>query len=149
MGVVVLHRRVRAVGEWMGNTFRAGISRVVKNTKDKMITSEDTDFTPAKLVNMRPLTAMIEDFFNTSQLSRYMDHTNLLSEMDQRQFMTCSGPGGLTKERASMDARDVQSSYYGRICPVNTPESSSVGLNLHAAFNDCLSEVQRRKVENH
>jgi DNA-directed RNA polymerase subunit beta len=128
------NRRVRGVGEWMVSTFRTGLSRVIKNTKDKMITSDDTDFTPAKLVNMRPLTAMIEDFFNTSQLSRYMDHTNLLSEMDQRQFMTCSGPGGLTKERASMDARDVQSSYYGRICPVNTPESSSVGLNLHAAI---------------
>lgn len=135
------NRRVRAVGEWMGNTFRAGISRVVKNTKDKMITSEDTDFTPAKLVNMRPLTAMIEDFFNTSQLSRYMDHTNLLSEMDQRQFMTCSGPGGLTKERASMDARDVQASYYGRICPVNTPESSSVGLNLHAAMYSRVNKM--------
>jgi DNA-directed RNA polymerase subunit beta len=135
------NRRVRAVGEWMGNTFRAGISRVVKNTKDKMITSEDTDFTPAKLVNMRPLTAMIDDFFNTSQLSRYMDHTNLLSEMDQRQFMTCSGPGGLTKERASMDARDVQASYYGRICPVNTPESSSVGLNLHAAMYSRVNKM--------
>ena len=135
------NRRVRGVGEWMGNTFRAGISRVVKNTRDKMITLEDSEITPAKLVNMRPLTAMIEDFFNTSQLSRYMDHTNLLSEMDQRQFMTCSGPGGLTKERASMDARDVQASYYGRICPVNTPESSSVGLNLHAAMYSRVNKM--------
>jgi DNA-directed RNA polymerase subunit beta len=135
------NRRVRSVGEWMGNTFRAGLARVIKNTKDKMISSEETDLTPAKLVNMRPLTAMVEDFFNTSQLSRYMDHTNLLSEMDQRQFMTCSGPGGLTKERASMDARDVQASYYGRICPVNTPESSSVGLNLHAAIYSRVNKM--------
>jgi DNA-directed RNA polymerase subunit beta len=128
------NRRVRGVGEWMSNTFRAGLARVVKNTRDKMITADEDNLAPAKLVNMRPLSAMVEDFFNTSQLSRYMDHTNLLSEMDQRQFLTCSGPGGLTKERASMDARDVQSSYYGRICPVNTPESSSVGLNLHATI---------------
>ena len=135
------NRRVRGVGEWMGNTFRAGLSRVIKNTRDKMITLEDADVTPAKLVNMRPLTAMVEDFFNTSQLSRYMDHTNLLSEMDQRQFMTCSGPGGLTKERASMDARDVQASYYGRICPINTPESSSVGLNLHAALYSRVNKM--------
>jgi DNA-directed RNA polymerase subunit beta len=135
------NRRIRGVGEWLGNTFRAGLSRVVKNTKDKMITMDDADITPAKLVNMRPLTAMIEDFFNTSQLSRYMDHTNLLSEMDQRQFMTCSGPGGLTKERASMDARDVQASYYGRICPINTPESSSVGLNLHASLHSRVNRM--------
>jgi DNA-directed RNA polymerase subunit beta len=128
------NRRVRGVGEWMSNTFRAGLARVVKNTRDKMITADEDNLAPSKLVNMRPLSAMVEDFFNTSQLSRYMDHTNLLSEMDQRQFLTCSGPGGLTKERASMDARDVQSSYYGRICPVNTPESSSVGLNLHATI---------------
>jgi DNA-directed RNA polymerase subunit beta len=128
------NRRVRGVGEWIGNTFKAGLSRVVRNTKDKMTMNEDQKFTPAQLVNMRPLSAMIEDFFNTSQLSRYMDQTNLLSEMDQRQFMTCSGPGGLTRERAGFEVRDVQPSYYGRICPVNTPEGPSFGLNLHAAL---------------
>lgn len=128
------NRRVRSVGEWLGNTFRGGLSRVVRNTKDKMTTNEDGKFTPAQLVNMRPLAAMIEDFFNTSQLSRFMDMTNVLSEMDQRQFMTCSGPGGLTRERAGFEVRDVQPSYYGRICPVNTPEGPAFGLNLHAAI---------------
>ena len=128
------NRRVRGVGEWLGNTFKAGLSRVVRNTKDKMTINEDANFTPAQLVNMRPLAAMIEDFFNTSQLSRFMDQTNLLSEMDQRQFMTCAGPGGLTRERAGFEVRDVQPSYYGRICPVNTPEGPSFGLNLHAAI---------------
>ncbi len=128
------NRRVRGVGEWLGNTFKAGLARVVRNTKDKMTMNEDANFTPAQLVNMRPLTAMVEDFFNTSQLSRFMDQTNLLSEMDQRQFMTCSGPGGLTRERAGFEVRDVQPSYYGRVCPVNTPEGPSFGLNLHAAI---------------
>jgi DNA-directed RNA polymerase subunit beta len=128
------NRRLRGVGEWMGNTFKAGLARVVRNTKEKMALTEESDLTPAQLVNMRPLGAMVEDFFNTSQLSRFMDQTNLLSEMDQRQFMTCSGPGGLTRERAGFEVRDVQPSFYGRICPVNTPEGASFGINLHAAI---------------
>jgi len=135
------NRRVRGVGEWIGNTFKAGLSRVVRNTKDKMTINEDVNFTPAQLVNMRPLAAMIEDFFNTSQLSRFMDQTNLLSEMDQRQFMTCSGPGGLTRERAGFEVRDVQPSYYGRLCPVNTPEGPSFGLNLHSAIYSRINRL--------
>jgi DNA-directed RNA polymerase subunit beta len=135
------NRRVRGVGEWIGNTFKAGLARVVRNTKDKMTMSEDMNFTPSQLVNMRPLSAMVEDFFNTSQLSRFMDQTNLLSEMDQRQFMTCSGPGGLTRERAGFEVRDVQPSYYGRICPVNTPEGPSFGLNLHAAIYSRINHL--------
>ena len=135
------NRRVRGVGEWLGNTFKAGLSRVVKNTKDKMSVNEDTNFTPAQLVNMRPLAAMIEDFFNTSQLSRFMDQTNILSEMDQRQFMTCSGPGGLTRERAGFDVRDVHPSHYGRLCPINTPEGPSFGLNVHAAIYSRVNKL--------
>ncbi len=135
------NRRVRGVGEWIGNTFKAGLSRVVKNTKDKMIVNEDTSFTPAQLVNMRPLAAMVEDFFNTSQLSRFMDQTNILSEMDQRQFMTCSGPGGLTRERAGFDVRDVHPSHYGRLCPINTPEGPSFGLNVHAAIYSRVNKL--------
>jgi DNA-directed RNA polymerase subunit beta len=135
------NRRVRGVGEWLANTFKAGLSRVVRNTKDKMTLNEDQNFTPAQLVNMRPLAAMVEDFFNTSQLSRFMDQTNLLSEMDQRQFMTCAGPGGLTRERAGFEVRDVQPSYYGRICPVNTPEGPAFGLNLHAAIYSKVNKM--------
>jgi DNA-directed RNA polymerase subunit beta len=135
------NRRVRGVGEWLGNTFKAGLSRVVKNTKDKMNIHEDNSFTPAQLVNMRPLAAMIEDFFNTSQLSRFMDQTNILSEMDQRQFMTCSGPGGLTRERAGFDVRDVHPSHYGRLCPVNTPEGPAFGLNVHAAIYSRVNKL--------
>jgi DNA-directed RNA polymerase subunit beta len=135
------NRRVRGVGEWLGNTFKAGLARVVRNTRDKMSMNEEMTFTPAQLVNMRPLAAMVEDFFNTSQLSRFMDQTNLLSEMDQRQFLTCSGPGGLTRERAGFEVRDVQPSYYGRICPINTPEGPAFGLNLHAAIYSRINRL--------
>jgi len=135
------NRRVRSVGEWMGNTFRSGLSRVVKNAKDKMSISENTNFTPAQLVNMRPLSTMVEDFFNTSQLSRFMDQTNAMSEMDQRQFMTCAGPGGLTKERAGFEVRDIQPSFYGRVCPINTPEGPNFGINLHMAIYSRINKL--------
>ncbi len=135
------NRRIRRVGEWMGNTFRSGLYRVIKNIKDKLSVSEDNNFTPAGLVNMRPLATMVEDFFNTSQLSRFMDQINVLSEIDQRHFMTCSGPGGLTRERAGFDVRDVQPSYYGRVCPVNTPEGPAFGINLHTAIYTRANEM--------
>ncbi len=135
------NRRIRAVGEWLGNTFKAGLSRVVRNTKDKMTVSEDENFTPAQLVNMRPLAAMIEDFFNTSQLSRFMDQTNIMSELDDRTFLTSTGPGGLTKERAGFEVRDVHPSHYGRLCPINTPEGPSFGLNVHTAIYARVNEM--------
>jgi DNA-directed RNA polymerase subunit beta len=128
------NRRVRSVGEWVANTFRSGLARVVRNTKDKMTISENSNFTPAQLVNMRPLSTMVDDFFSTSQLSRFMDQINASAEVDQRQFLTCAGPGGLVKERAGFDIRDVQESYYGRICPVNTPEGTNFGISLHMAI---------------
>lgn len=128
------YRRVRRVGEWLANTFRSGLTRVINNIKDKLTVSENEDYTPAQLVNMRPIASMIEDFFNTSQLCRFMDQTNIMSEIDQRQFITCAGPGGLTRDRAGFDVRDVQPSYYGRVCPVNTPEGPAFGINLHTAI---------------
>jgi DNA-directed RNA polymerase subunit beta len=135
------NRRVRTVGEWLGNTFKAGLSRVVRNTKDKMTISEDNNFTPAQIVNMRPLAAMIEDFFNTSQLSRFMDQTNIMSELDDRTFLTSTGPGGLTKERAGFEVRDVHPSHYGRLCPINTPEGPSFGLNVHTSIYARANEM--------
>ena len=125
------NRRIRTVSEWLGKTFRAGFARVVRNIREKMINAENDTMTPAQLVNMRPLAAMVEDFFNTSQLSRFMDQTNFMSEMDDRQFLTSSGPGGITKERAGFEVRDVHPSHYGRLCPVNTPEGPAFGLNVH------------------
>jgi DNA-directed RNA polymerase subunit beta len=128
------NRRIRTVSEWLGKTFRAGFARVVRNIREKMINLEGEVGTPAQLVNMRPLAAMVEDFFNTSQLSRFMDQTNFMSEMDDRQFLTSSGPGGITKERAGFEVRDVHPSHYGRLCPLNTPEGPAFGLNVHLAM---------------
>jgi DNA-directed RNA polymerase subunit beta len=128
------NRRIRTVSEWLGKTFRAGFARVVRNIREKMINAEGDTVTPAQLVNMRPLAAMVEDFFNTSQLSRFMDQTNFMSEMDDRQFLTSSGPGGITKERAGFEVRDVHPSHYGRLCPINTPEGPAFGLNVHLAM---------------
>jgi DNA-directed RNA polymerase subunit beta len=135
------NRRVRSVGEWMTNTFRSGLARVVRNTKDRMTISENTNFTPAQLVNMRPLSTMVDDFFNVSQLSRFMDQINVSSEMDHRQFMTVAGPGGLAKDRAGFDIRDIQPSYYGRVCPVNTPEGPAFGLNLHMSVYSRVNKL--------
>jgi DNA-directed RNA polymerase subunit beta len=135
------NRKIRSVGEWISNTFRSGLARVVKHTKDKMTISENTNFTPAQVINMRPLSTMVEDFFNTSQLCRFMDQINASAEIDQRQFLTCTGPGGLVKERAGFDIRDVQPSYYGRICPTNTPEGSSFGINLHMAIYSRVNKL--------
>jgi DNA-directed RNA polymerase subunit beta len=128
------NRRVRLVGEWMSNSFRAGLARVVRNSRDKMSLSDDSNFKPSELLNMRPLTVVIEDFFNTSQLARFMDQTNCLSELDERRFFTAGGPGGLTKERAGFEVRDVHPSHYGRLCPVNTPEGASFGINIHMSI---------------
>jgi len=128
------NRRVRTVSEWLTKTFKVGMARVVRNTRDKMTNTDQESFTPSQLMNMRPLAAMIDDFFNTSQLSRFMDQTNVLSEMDTRQYLTATGPGGLTKERAGFDVRDVHPSHYGRLCPINTPEGPAFGLNVHLAL---------------
>jgi len=134
------NRRIRLVGEWMSNSFRAGLARVVRNSRDKMSLSDDANFKPSELLNMRPLTVVVEDFFNTSQLARFMDQTNCLSELDERRFFTAGGPGGLTKERAGFEVRDVHPSHYGRLCPINTPEGASFGINTHMSI---FSHVNR------
>jgi DNA-directed RNA polymerase subunit beta len=128
------NRRVKSVSDWMAATFKSGLTRVIKQTKEKIQISEDDNFTPAQIVNVRPLSAMIEDFFNTSQLSRLMDQTNVISQFDDARFVTATGPGGLTKERATFEVRDVQPSYYGRIGPDQTPEGASYGLNIYYAL---------------
>jgi DNA-directed RNA polymerase subunit beta len=135
------NRRIRLVGEWMSNSFRAGLARVVRNSRDKMSLSDDTNFKPSELLNMRPLTVVVEDFFNTSQLARFMDQTNCLSELDERRFFTAGGPGGLTKERAGFEVRDVHPSHYGRLCPINTPEGASFGINTHMSIYSHINRM--------
>jgi DNA-directed RNA polymerase subunit beta len=136
------NRRVRRVGEWMANTFRSGLARVIKNAKDKMLlTTEEKGSSPAQIVGMRPLASMIDEFFATSQLARFMEQTNSLSELNQKSLFIATGPGGLVKDRAGFEVRDIQTSFYGRICPVTTPEGTSFGLNLNRSIYSRINKL--------
>ncbi|HEU5316075.1 MAG TPA: DNA-directed RNA polymerase subunit beta [Chloroflexota bacterium] len=122
------NRRVRAVGELIHNQFRIGLSRMERTVRERM-TIQDTDTaTPASLVNIRPLVAAMKEFFGGSQLSQFMDQTNPLAELAQLRKLSAMGPGGLSRDRAGFDVRDVHESHYGRICPVETQEGTSIGL---------------------
>lgn len=127
------NRRVRTFSELLKNRLRVGLMRMERIIKDKMsiIDVEDIDF--SILVNARPFAASIQQFFNSSQFSQFMDNENPLSELEQKRRLTSSGPGGLTRERAGFEVRDVQPSHYGRICPIQTPEGPNVGLVGHIA----------------
>ncbi len=122
------NRRVRCVGELIQNQFRIGLSKMGKAVKEKMSISEIDNVTPQNLVNIRPLTAAIKEFFATSQLSQFMDQTNPLAELTNKRRLSALGPGGLTRDRASFEVRDVHYSHYGRICPIETPEGQNIGL---------------------
>ena len=122
------NRRIRCVGELIQNQFRIGLSRMERTVRDKMsIVTEDL-ITPKSLINIRPLTSAIKEFFNSSQLSQYMDQTNPLAELANKRRLSALGPGGLTRDRASFAVRDVHYSHYGRICPIETPEGQNIGL---------------------
>ena len=123
------NRRVRSVGELVENQFRIGILRMERVIKDKMsILLEVESAMPQDLINPRPITAAMKDFFATSQLSQYMDQTNPLSEITHKRRVSALGPGGLTRERAGFEVRDVHPTHYGRICPIETPEGPNIGL---------------------
>lgn len=123
------NRRVRTVGELIQNQFRIGLSRMERVVKERMsITSDVSHMTPKNLTNVRPLTAMVKEFFSSSQLSQFMDQTNPLAELTNKRRISALGPGGLTRDRASFEVRDVHSSHYGRICPIETPEGPNIGL---------------------
>ncbi len=122
------NRRVRCVGELIENQFRIGLSKMAKAVKEKMSISDVENVTPQSLINIRPLTAAIKEFFATSQLSQFMDQTNPLAELTNKRRLSALGPGGLTRDRASFDVRDVHYSHYGRICPIETPEGQNIGL---------------------
>ena len=122
------NRRVRCVGELIQNVFRIGLSKMAKAVKEKMSISEIESITPQSLINIRPLTAAIRDFFAKSQLSQFMDQTNPLAELTNKRRVSALGPGGLSRDRASFDVRDVHTSHYGRICPIETPEGQNIGL---------------------
>ena len=122
------NRRVRQVGELLQNQFRIGISRIERVIRDRMSTQEVDEVTPKSLINIRPLTAAIKEFFGSSQLSQFMDQTNPIAELANKRRLSSLGPGGLSRDRAGMDVRDVNPSHYGRLCPIESPEGPNIGL---------------------
>ena len=122
------NRRVRAVGELLENQYRIGLVRMEKAIKERMSLSEIEALVPHDLINAKPVSAVIKEFFGSSQLSQFMDQTNPLSEVTHKRRLSALGPGGLTRERAGFDVRDVHPTHYGRICPIETPEGPNIGL---------------------
>src|SRR5467141_1513310 len=122
------NRRVRAVGELLQNQFRMGLIRIERIIKERMTISDPHTVTSASLINARPVVAAIKEFFGSSQLSQFMDQHNPLSELTHKRRLSALGPGGLSRERAGFDVRDVHHSHYGRICPIETPEGPNIGL---------------------
>ncbi|PPE04722.1 DNA-directed RNA polymerase subunit beta [Entomoplasma ellychniae] len=122
------NRRVRTVGELLQNQFRMGLTRIDKNVKEKLSTSDLYKVKVSTIINAKPLTAVIGEFFNLSQLSQFMDQINPLAELTNKRRLTALGPGGLSRDRASLEVRDVHPSHYGRICPIETPEGPNIGL---------------------
>jgi len=122
------NRRVRSVGELLKNQFRIGVSRLERIIKERMNTQDINEVTPQSLINIRPVTSAIKEFFGSSQLSQFMDQSNPLAELTHKRKVSALGPGGLNRERASFDVRDVHHSHYGRICPIETPEGQNIGL---------------------
>jgi DNA-directed RNA polymerase subunit beta len=127
------NRRVRAIGELVQNKFRVGLSRMERIIKDRMSTLDITTITPNQLINARPIIGSIKEFFMSSQLSQFMDQTNPLAELEHKRRLSAMGPGGLSRERAGFDVRDVHRTHYGRICPIATPEGPNIGLVGHLA----------------
>jgi DNA-directed RNA polymerase subunit beta len=122
------NRRVRSVGELLQNQVRVGLNRLERIIKERMTVSDSESLTPASLVNPKPLVAAIKEFFGSSQLSQFMDQTNPLAELTHKRRLSALGPGGLTRERAGFAVRDIHTSHYGRICPIETPEGPNAGL---------------------
>ncbi|MBR2809308.1 MAG: DNA-directed RNA polymerase subunit beta, partial [Erysipelotrichaceae bacterium] len=144
-------RRIRTVGELVQNQFRIGLSRLEKGVRDRMSTIEAENATPKSLTNIRPLTSAIREFFASSQLSQFMDQQNPLAELTNKRRISALGPGGLSRERASFEVRDVHNSHYGRICPIETPEGPNIGLisylTTYAKINEYgFIETPYRKV---
>ena len=122
------NRRLRSVGELLQNQFRIGLSRMERVVRERMSIQDTSSITPQQLINIRPVIASIKEFFGSSQLSQFMDQTNPLAELTHKRRLSALGPGGLTRERAAMEVRDVHYSHYGRMCPIETPEGPNIGL---------------------
>ena len=127
------NRRVRALNEMLINRLRVGFMRVERIVKDRMSTLDISTVTPSQLINPRPITAVVKEFFTSSQICQFMDNQNPLAELEHKRRLSATGPGGLTRERAGFEVRDVQPSHYGRICPIQTPEGPNIGLITYLA----------------
>ena len=122
------NRRIRQVGELLQNQFRVGVTRMERVIRERMTTQDINDVTPKTLINIRPVTAILKEFFGSSQLSQFMDQNNPIAELTHKRRLSALGPGGLSRDRAGMDVRDVNESHYGRICPIESPEGPNIGL---------------------
>ena len=122
------NRRVRSVGELLQNQLRIGMSRLERLIKERMATADPMEVTPSSLINVRPISAVIREFFGSSQLSQFMDQTNPIAELTHKRKLSALGPGGLNRDRATFEVRDVHHSHYGRMCPIETPEGQNIGL---------------------
>ena len=122
------NRRVRQVGELLQNQFRVGVTRMERVIRERMTTQEIDEVTPKTLISIRPVTAILKEFFGSSQLSQFMDQTNPIAELTHKRRLSALGPGGLSRDRAGMEVRDVNESHYGRICPIESPEGPNIGL---------------------
>ncbi len=147
------NRRIRSVGEQLQNQLRIGFSRMDKIVKERMTTQDNDKLTPQQLINIRPVTTVIREFFGSSQLSQFMDQNNPLAELTHKRRLSALGPGGLTRDRASFDVRDVHYTHYGRMCPIETPEGPNIGLisylTTYARISDYgFIEVPYRRVKH-
>ena len=147
------NRRIRQVGELLQNQFRIGVSRMERVIRERMTTQEMEEVTPKTLINIRPVTAAMKEFFGSSQLSQFMDQTNPVAELTNKRRLSALGPGGLSRDRAGVEVRDVNASHYGRICPIESPEGPNIGLITSLASYAKIDEygfvmTPYRKVEN-
>ena len=147
------NRRVRQVGELIQNQFKIGIARMERVIRERMTTQELETITPKTLINIRPVTASMKEFFGSSQLSKFMDQINPIAELTDKRRLSSLGPGGLNRDRAGLDVRDVNTSHYGRICPIESPEGANIGLITSLASYAKINEygfitTPYRKVEN-
>jgi DNA-directed RNA polymerase subunit beta len=139
------NRRVRSVGELMENQYRVGLLRMERAIKERMSSVDIDTVMPQDLINAKPAAAAVREFFGSSQLSQFMDQTNPLSEITHKRRLSALGPGGLTRERAGFEVRDVHPTHYGRICPIETPEGPNIGLiNSLATFARSTSTASSR-----
>jgi len=127
------NRRLRTFDEFLKNRLRIGLTRMARNIKDRMSILDSNSLTPIQLINPRPFSAAVSEFFKSSQMSQFMDNENPLAELEHKRRLCATGPGGLVRERAGFEVRDVQPSHYGRICPIQTPEGPNIGLVNHLA----------------